>query len=263
MQPDAYASRAPANLLWTGGWDSTFRLLQAALIEERTVQPHYVIDHKRRSVQCELAAMASIKQAIAAGFPDARVRILPTSFYERSEIPANVAVTASHRALLGGGFLGWQYDWLARLAAWRRIPRLELAIHRDDRAHGFIHALVAREPAGSFAVAPQSTHPAATLFRDFVFPILDMTKLEMGAIARAHGFYPILEQTWFCDSPDAKLRPCGACNPCRYTIKEGFGWRVPSSNRVRGEVLRVCSGVGRRIGTRLVRREPRGFGAPH
>jgi hypothetical protein len=244
---DAFAARGPVNLLWTGGWDSTFRLLQASIVEERTVQPHYVIDHKRRSVQCEVAAMAAIKQAISERFPEARARILPTSFYERCEIPENEEITASHRTLLHTQFLGWQYDWLARLMAWQRIRPMELAIHRDDRAHSFIQGFVERQPTGYFAVAVGSAHPAANLFRGFVFPILDMTKLQMGSAAGEHGFHPILEQTWFCDSPDAQLRPCGACNPCRYTIHEGLGWRVPAVNRARGKVLCVWASLGRRI----------------
>lgn len=244
----------PVDLLWTGGWDSTFRLLQATLIDERTVQPHYVIDHKRRSVQCEVAAMAAIKDAVTSSFPAARARILPTAFYERCEIPPSPELTAAHRALARSRFLGWQYDWLARLAAWRDIPRLELAIHRDDRAHGFIATLVTREAGASFSVRDAQAGPAAQLFAAFVFPILDMTKLRMGEIACAHGFDRILELTWFCDSPDARLRPCGACNPCRYTISEGYGRRVPAANRVRGTVRRVLTGIGRRL---LPRRESR------
>jgi len=37
------------NLLWTGGWDSTFRLLQLILDTRATIQPVYVIDTARRS----------------------------------------------------------------------------------------------------------------------------------------------------------------------------------------------------------------------
>src|SRR5690606_13578695 len=34
----------PVNLLWTGGWDSTFRLLSLVVQQHRCVQPYYVLD---------------------------------------------------------------------------------------------------------------------------------------------------------------------------------------------------------------------------
>ena len=45
------------NLLWTGGWDSTFRLCQLILVKRKNVQPYYIIDNKRKSLQKELITM--------------------------------------------------------------------------------------------------------------------------------------------------------------------------------------------------------------
>ena len=39
----------PVQILWTGGWDSTFRLLQLLLELKLEVIPHYVIDDTRES----------------------------------------------------------------------------------------------------------------------------------------------------------------------------------------------------------------------
>jgi len=235
------------NVLWTGGWDSSFRLLQACICERATVQPHYVIDHRRRSVQCEVRAMASIKERIAERFPDARQRILPTVFYERCEIPANEAISASHAALVARGHLGTQYEWIARLAQSARISTLELSVHRDDRAHGFLRDVVSRDAHGRYSLAPNAAGPAATLFKGLVFPLFDMTKLDMAAAAREHAFAEILELTWFCADPDRNMQPCGACGPCRYTIGEGLARRVSRANRVKAQVGRVYRGVGRRL----------------
>ena len=38
------ATARAVKLLWTGGWDSTFRLLQLLLLYEKKVQPYYIID---------------------------------------------------------------------------------------------------------------------------------------------------------------------------------------------------------------------------
>lgn len=51
------------NLLWTGGWDSTFRLLQ--LIEENVqIQLFYFIDEKRKSTNIEIERMKKILKYI-------------------------------------------------------------------------------------------------------------------------------------------------------------------------------------------------------
>lgn len=235
------------NILWTGGWDSSFRLLQASICEAAIVQPHYVIDHRRRSVHCEVKAMANIKDRLAERFPDARHRILPTVFYERCEIPENAAISASHAALLAHSYLGTQYEWISRLAASGRIARLELSVHRDDRAHVFLRDVVSRDAHGHYSLAPDAAGPAATLFKGLVFPLFDMTKLEMADVARRHAFADILELTWFCADPDRNMQPCGACGPCRYAIGEGLARRVPRANRVKAQVGRVYRGVGRRL----------------
>jgi hypothetical protein len=245
------SSAARINLLWTGGWDSTFRLLQATVCEASVVQPYYVIDHNRQSLRCELSAMASIKDVIADRFPAARTRILPTRLYDRGDVPENEVITGSRDVLLNQSFIGGQYEWLARLAKWQEIPRLEIAVHRDDRAHAFIEGLVERDASGAFAVVAGDSSPAAILFRAFVFPILDMSKLGMATVAKEHGFSDILEMTWFCHEPDARQRPCGKCRPCRYTIQEGLARRIPTINRARAQVFRVYYGVRRRIFARI------------
>jgi hypothetical protein len=52
--------KADIHLLFTGGYDSSFRLLEATIVENLVVQPHYIIDHRRRSKHLELRTMAKI-----------------------------------------------------------------------------------------------------------------------------------------------------------------------------------------------------------
>ncbi len=44
------------NVLWTGGWDSTFRVLELVIMKKEMVQPHYILDEDRASTQKELHA---------------------------------------------------------------------------------------------------------------------------------------------------------------------------------------------------------------
>jgi len=69
---------APVALLWTGGWDSTFRLLTLLLVERRVVQSYYIVDRPRHrpGVPAEQQAMARIRDLIARRDPDAASRLL-------------------------------------------------------------------------------------------------------------------------------------------------------------------------------------------
>ena len=69
MTPDVSdgSKNAEVMLLWTGGWDSTFRLLWLSWIEGRTVQPLYIAEEGRASTAAELSAMKKILAEIQAG----------------------------------------------------------------------------------------------------------------------------------------------------------------------------------------------------
>jgi hypothetical protein len=75
------------------------------------------------------------------------------------------------------------------------------------------------------------------LFRFYRFPIFDMCKLEMQECAKDLGFSSIMNLTWFCQAPKKDGRPCGKCLPCRFTVEEGLGWRVPYLRRQYGALL--------------------------
>ncbi len=54
----------PVHVLWSGGWESTYRVLDLVFTEQAVVQPHYIVDINRPSSLHELRTMASIKHAI-------------------------------------------------------------------------------------------------------------------------------------------------------------------------------------------------------
>ena len=232
------SSTPTSHVLWTGGWDSTFRVLQAVVVEKRVVQPHYVVDLRRTGFCSEIVAMADIKRRIAERFPAAGDRLRAVEIFQRDDIAEDAALRERFEQLRSRQWLGDQYEWLSRFARWRQLSSLELAIHRDDRAYAFVHSLVERGDDGRYRLRQPIEDPALEVFEPFVFPILSLTKLDMGRIAAEHGFSDLLEHTWFCHTPDARGRPCGRCNPCRYTIDEGLARRVPRINRLKYEVRR-------------------------
>ena len=232
---------ATTRLLWTAGWDSTFRLLVALLVRGNAVQPYYLIDPDRPSTPDELHAMRRIADAVARRFPDAAGRLCSPVVARVIDLRPDPAITARFQRLRSRSHLGGQYDWLARFAAQENLRDLELAIHRDDRAHAFLERYVVRDDNGDgdrdgdpfYRLRDDPPDADLVLFAPFRFPVFERTKRDMQREAIEHGFADVMELTWFCHAPTSGGRPCGRCNPCRYTIEEGLGRRVPLPGRLR------------------------------
>jgi hypothetical protein len=75
------------NVLWTGGWDSTFRVLELAITKKEVVQPHYILDNERASTPQELQAMEQIKELMIRKFPYTKGLILDHRFMNKNDIP--------------------------------------------------------------------------------------------------------------------------------------------------------------------------------
>ncbi len=89
-------SKEPAaNLLWTGGWDSTFQLLQLLLVQRRQVTSFYLIDAERPSTGVELQTMKRIKERILKNYPHTRELLQPTRFFAAADVAPDVEITAA------------------------------------------------------------------------------------------------------------------------------------------------------------------------
>ena len=229
-------------VLWTGGWDSTFRVLSLLLVDKRPVEPHYVITIDRRSFGAELRTMARLKRAVLDRSPDARQLLKPAHLFDVTDLAPNERTTAQMRALKAVDYIGRQYEHLARYAEQLRIEGLELSVHRDDRAYLFLRDAVRHvtgDDGGSYwALADSPTDANLELFRAFRFPLFELTKLDMERVAVTHGFRDLMEQTWFCHKPLPGDVPCGRCGPCGYAMTEGMARRLPLASRFRYHLRR-------------------------
>lgn len=223
--------RLVAHLLWTGGWDSTFRLLDLVLVQRRIVQPYYVIDHGRKSCPIEIATMNRIRDAATAAQPAIRHLFLPTKVFRREEILPDTGVTAHYERLRATAPLGPQYEWLCRLQRQLDVDGIEMAIHKDDRAHPHLVGYAIRDD-DAYILAPAACNTSLVIFQGFRFPLLNLTKLDMRGAADTGGFSNLMDLTWFCHRPTRRCRPCGYCGPCVYAIEEGMSYRVPRQGRI-------------------------------
>jgi hypothetical protein len=249
----------PVHLLWTSGWDSTFRLLDLVLNHRRDVQPHYLID-RRPSLRMELVRMSVIKQAVRKRTPEAARLIRPTIIIDLVDLPENQHRGQQFRALRAKSYIGGQYEKLARLADYLDIGHLELGVHSQDKAALFLREVLVND-GGRHCLPAVLPDPNLRLFERFDFPLFGMTKLQMQELADNYGWRDIMEMTWFCNNPTPSDEPCGICNPCTYAIEDGMGRRMPLRARIRRrlrplrpiwDLMRRCARLADRLITRLL-----------
>jgi len=225
------------NLLWSGGWDSTFRLLYLIFVERKCVQPFYIVDTARRSTSHELRAMHIIREEVAKRNPQLANLIKPTIIVSVHNIKPDFEITAKFNRL-GKKLpapIGAQYELFASFAKQWKIRNLELCIELSERAPNTIVNLLSKYVDDDLKMRQFDKNDDISIFSFFSFPLLKLSKNDMKRIAVEKGFLDILEKTWFCHTPWHN-RPCGICVPCTIAIKEGFGYRLPKISRLRRKI---------------------------
>lgn len=214
-------------LLWTGGWDSTFRLLQLLQDTEATVQPLYLVDENRASTTREIDVMRKIRHQIEQQMPRAAGRLLPTDYGSFRATEIEPQYEEAWEQLQERIRVGIQYPVLASYAEQRDLGGLELSI----LAHGEIGKTLApmvetqATSGGSVSALPDDVTGPEHLFSRFYFPLLDYTKPQMREEVGRRGIQSLMKLTHFCFNPTFGL-PCGKCRPCEIAQKEGMGDRV-------------------------------------
>lgn len=212
------------HLLWTGGWDSTFRLLQLAH-EGTEIQPHYIQEKTRDSLQKEMQAMNDIRKKVNEKFPGSFVH--EVELINQSEIIVFPEFTQSYKRLLSKGWIGSQYIYIASYCKQMSIPGFELSIEKLSISRNNVMPCLKNTEIDSLnrrVISEGSDKDLLCLFNQFAFPVLHLTKLDMLKESENMGVKEILNMTWFCHQPLFD-EPCGSCNPCMSTLQAGFKYR--------------------------------------
>ncbi len=226
-------SKKTIEILWTGGYDSTFRIVQLSQLDVE-IQPYYISD-KRKSERYELKAIEEITQLLK-NHEKTRCTFKPLIYVDMTERIEDEEITQTYQRVRKTDFFGTQYDWLARFA---KIHKgIELSIHQDDTAilliskYGKLKKIEADTPFETYILDTDASSPElCTLFSNYRFPLAQYTKLVMKDYYMANGYTDVMNKTWFCFTP-VNGKPCGRCNPCKYTIEEGMQERFsPSAMR--------------------------------
>lgn len=219
------------NILWTGGLDSTYRVLELSRTEV-TIQPYYLAEVNPSS-QYEINAILQITKEILKR-PETKCVLLPLVVVQISQIKPNSEITAAWEKLHGLYHLGSQYDWIARFAEQYNLT-LELGIEKDYTESTILRCLL---NTGGYSildteeavVSENGTEDSRLVFKNmrFPLPLFNMTKEDEIHQFHKWGADDIMNQTWFCYRP-VNGKPCGLCDPCKTYIEVGLGNRIPKN----------------------------------
>ena len=245
-------NRDPVDILWTGGFDSTFRICQLLIDEQRDVQPVYgvqmgfqddvIVDlydepnHiQKPAMPHEMQAIENIRLSLERDFPAARARLRPIRF-----VPSRTHSEdwTEDTKIRGPGInKGRQYD-LLRMVAERYGRPIELCIERSLPGHNQVGDSLMpwveevdgvwrlREDLPAALLDPADTAGLVNFAR-FRFPVLHTTRAEMMEIAGRGSYQHILRQTWSCREYRPSRRPCGECFCCLGRQRDGVFWDDP------------------------------------
>lgn len=211
---------------WTGGLDSTFNVLYSVIVEQKPLQPYYIIDPSRGSWEKELLVMQNIRKALEQNFPDAAQRLLPTKVYHRKSIRKNFIIRWYYRKLTKIMHLGAQYEWLARFARQHHIDAIDLCFIKNPDEHKLeLESLMRPQTHGTgheCRIRENPDFPGLKLFKRFRFPVYHLSKQEIIEQASQFGFAHLMGLTWFCHCPDENGNRCGQCKPCTIAQNSGY-----------------------------------------
>ena len=226
------------NILWTGGLDSSFRVVELSMLDV-IIQPWYILDTVRKSAKNELRAIQKISNIID-NHQKTKAKLLPIRIIHLEEISECKEITDSFNHLHYKYNIGHQYDLIARYAKQHNIV-FEMSLEKSDRSKAMdclnSEATLNLYKIDSYSVYKvvnnDSSEDVLNVFENIAFPasLWNMTKQDEIQWLIKNGHKDTIKYTWFCHYPIFGL-PCGHCNPCKDSIKEGLSFRVPLSGRV-------------------------------
>ncbi|GFZ91626.1 hypothetical protein GCM10010978_32650 [Compostibacillus humi] len=220
------------NILWTGGWDSTYRIVELSR-RVCVVQPIYVYGDNRLSEKYEINAMYKILKELRKK-PSTKAEFLPIKFINKKDIPANQEITNAYNIIAKNTNLGSQHEWLARLAY--SYPGLELGTEASPlsisnilKAINQYGKLIKDKSGEGYILDPvESSNEGILVLGNFKFPIIKKTGKDMKKDIQSWGYEDVMKNVWVCHTP-LYGKPCGLCHPCELKIETGMSFLLTRS----------------------------------
>lgn len=246
--------RRVVNILWTGGFDSTYRMLELSRMNV-IVQPYYIKDSTRKSSIYEIRAMDKIMKWLVNN-PLTVAEINPIQVVDCNGVKPDDEIFEAYNNLFNKYKLGTQYEFLARFAKQAGL-KLEVGLECSPRSKAFTtlnceaKLMIFKEDDYSVYVLDKekSSKDIVLLFENILVPttLFHMSKLDELAAYKAKGAEVLVKMTHFCHNPTWGGYPCGQCNPCKDALNEGMEFRVPIIGRILGFMRKAFYYIGHKI----------------
>lgn len=243
------------HILWTGGLDSTYRVVELSR-QECIIQPHYIIINGRSTVENELKAISDIT-AILNSDERTIAKLLPVETFPMNDLDEYADIQSAWEMLHEKKhFNSTQYPLLARYARQKQL-KLEMGIQFSE--NGSVAEIVDEsclvdcpehdDVMMMDPVAGSQEWASHTLFKDFLFPksLYHKTKKEEVEDLRNLGYDKVLKKVWTCFDPVLGM-PCGHCYACKSAMKEGAGMLVPFAGYTLGGIRLYYRKIRQKMG---------------
>ena len=220
-------------VFWTGGYDSTFRICQAIIDEDKIVQPIYISDiidnlpqnaTRRKNRKFEYAAMNKIIKNLHKYFPKTKKKLLPLIDIKNitvdPEITHHMKILKSQKRVRRAVC---QYGAMAQVTK-NMNKNIEICVENEPGSmlnktmNGKIFCPVSLDSNICYLKDNlKDSDLSLNIFKRFVFSTIKYTKKDMLNIARKNGYDNILKMTWSCWYP-VNGQPCGRCIMCHERI---------------------------------------------
>ena len=208
-------------ILFSGGWDSTFMLCQMAR-EECTIQPHYINFSKRKVANIEIERMKIILDLLP-NKDGIKANILPLQIHDESECNPDQKIINIFNDYKHTYPLGWQYLYLSEFA--KTHKNIALGQERYYTIPGHLTRILFEQGHLQFdengvGYLPEDIDPNMYLiFGNYTYPVANLTELEMYDKIKEWGYEDIMKHVWFCYAP-INNKPCGICYTCDSKMKQ-------------------------------------------
>ena len=209
-------------MLWSGGWDSTFMLCKL-LREYDEVQPYY-IRFGRTNEEYEVKAIREIINLVQ-GHKEIQCKLLPVKFVDVKNIVIPKWLFDIWEKYTGEPYsVSKQYLFLAAFAM--KHKGIAVGQERYYKTPGHLtrfmyekgHMKFTDDGTGYFD-KKDCDRDAYALFGNAVYPVCLDSELMMRDKAQAWGMMDIMGKSWFCYHP-VNGKPCGMCGPCKVKMKQ-------------------------------------------
>lgn len=221
-------------LYWTGGFDSTFRLCELLINENKVVQPIYValvLDNDciseetcnklwlRRNRKEEQTAMENVVKKIKKKFPQVKDKlkdlIVIDNHIKDDEFNLGFEKLFYSNNLWPKKRKIHQYLFLSKYAFYHKIniDLGVLGIHEKSKLAKFLKKNLVKK--NNNYVIENKNHPMAYLN----FPLFGRTKEDLLDKSKIYNYDDILKLTWSCWFP-IEGNPCKKCPMCKERIVE-------------------------------------------